>query len=80
MEETFEQSLQRIFGAKPGQRAAPVTPAATAESAPEKKNLAGQALDHFLRSQEFLKQGNWGGYGEEMKRVEALLKEMQNAR
>ncbi len=80
MEETFEQSLQRIFGAKPGQPAAPVAPATAAESAPEKKNLAGQALDHFRRSQEFLKQGNWGGYGEEMKRVEALLKEMQNAR
>jgi uncharacterized membrane protein (UPF0182 family) len=80
MEETFEQSLQRIFGAKPGQRAAPVAPVTAAESAPEKKNLAGQALDHFRRSQEFLKQGNWGGYGEEMKRVEALLKEMQNAR
>jgi flagellin-specific chaperone FliS len=45
----------------------------------EKKNLAAQALDHFRRSQEFLKQGNWSGYGEELKRVEALLKELQNA-
>ena len=77
MEETFEQSLQRIFGAKPGQQALAVAKAAAAEVAPEKKNLAAQALEHFHRSQEFLKQGNWSGYGEELKRVEALLKEMQ---
>ena len=79
MEETFDQSLQRIFGAKPGEQAMPVAKAPLTEGAPEKKNLAGQALDHFRRSQEYLKQGNWSGYGEELKRVEALLKEMQGA-
>jgi hypothetical protein len=42
--------------------------------------LARRALDHFQRSQEFLKQGNWAGYGEEMKKVESLLREMQNSR
>jgi hypothetical protein len=79
MEETLEQSLQRLFGAKPGQKqaqsAAPSTPAAT-----DDKNLGRRALEHFQRSQEFLKQGNWAGYGEEIKRVEALLKQMQNER
>ncbi len=29
------------------------------------------------RSQELLKQGNWAAYGEELKKVEGLLKEMQ---
>jgi hypothetical protein len=38
---------------------------------------ARQALDHFQRAQEFLRQGNWAGYGEELKRVEALLRQMQ---
>jgi uncharacterized protein len=79
MEETLDQSLQRIFGSKPGQEAVPVVKAATAAAAPEKKNLAAQALEHFRRSQEFLRQGNWSGYGEELKRVEALLREMQKA-
>jgi uncharacterized membrane protein (UPF0182 family) len=86
MEETFEQSLQRVFGSKPGQQTGPATQPVVAQGGPatvqgglEKKNLAAQALDHFRRSQESLKQGNWSGYGEEMKRVEALLKEMQNA-
>jgi uncharacterized membrane protein (UPF0182 family) len=86
MEETFEQSLQRVFGSKPGQQTAPAAQPIVAQGGPaaaqgglEKRNLAAQALDHFRRSQESLKQGNWSGYGEEMKRVEALLKEMQNA-
>jgi hypothetical protein len=80
MEETFEQSLQRLFGAKPGakqaQSAAPSASAATTDD----KNLGRRALEHFQRSQEFLKQGNWAGYGEEIKKVEALLKQMQNGR
>ena len=79
MEETFDQSLARVFGPKPDQPSRPVAQAASAVGAPEKKNLAGQAWDHFRRSQEYLKQGNWSGYGEELKKVEALLKEMQNA-
>jgi uncharacterized membrane protein (UPF0182 family) len=80
MEETLEQSLERLFGGKPGQTPArsmaPTAPTATTDD----KNLGRRALEHFQRSQEFLKQGNWSGYGEEMKRVEALLKQMQNDR
>lgn len=79
MEETFDQSLARVFGPKPGQQPQAVAKAAATEGDPEKKNLAAQAWDHFRRSQEFIKQGNWSAYGEELKRVEAILKEMQNA-
>jgi uncharacterized protein len=77
MEETLEQSLQRIFGGRADPQPAAVARAATTGT-PEKKNLPAQALEHFRRSQEFLKQGNWSGYGEELNKVEAILKEMQN--
>ncbi|MGH7816855.1 MAG: UPF0182 family protein [Candidatus Binatia bacterium] len=81
MEETLEQSMQRIFGAKMAPEAAPVaTAASTPEVSKESKNLPRQALENFQRSQEFLKQGNWAGYGDELKKVEALLKEMQKGR
>jgi uncharacterized membrane protein (UPF0182 family) len=79
MEETLERSLQTIFGTKPP--AALETPQVASTSAPQAapadKNLAGQALEHFRRSQDFLKQGNWAGYGEELKKVEALLREIE---
>lgn len=79
MEESLDQALQRIFGAKPATVAEP-TPQAASAPAPGAKgdqSLARQALDHYQRSQELLKQGNWAGYGEELKKVEALLREMQ---
>ncbi|HSK30696.1 MAG TPA: UPF0182 family protein [Candidatus Limnocylindria bacterium] len=79
MEETLEQSLARLFGTKPSQEAARVQPPTTAEPGAD-KSLAVQAMGHFQRAQEFLKQGNWAGYGEEMRRVEGLLKEMQQSK
>ena len=56
------------------------TPAAPVETANGGRDLARQALDHFQRSQERLRQGNWGGYGEELKKLETLLRQMQPGR
>ena len=81
MEETLEQSLQRIFGGKiTPQTASAVASAPATGGSKDDKNLPRQALEHFQRSQELLKQGNWGGYGDEMKKIESLLKEMQKGR
>jgi uncharacterized membrane protein (UPF0182 family) len=80
MEETLEQSLQRVFGAAPAKPAAQPIIAALSPPAKSDQTPARQALDHFQRAQEYLKQGNWSGYGEELKKVEALLREMQKDR
>jgi uncharacterized membrane protein (UPF0182 family) len=81
MEENLELALQRIFSG----RVAPVT--AQAEQAPPsagvagaEKSLASRAVEHFNRSQEFLRQRDWAGYGEEQKRLEAVLNEMLKGR
>ena len=77
MEESLEQSLQRIFGGRPAEaKAAAPAP----EAAGKEKGLARQALEHFARAQELLRQGNWAGYGDELKRIETLLKEMDKGR
>ena len=78
MEETLDQSLQRVFGGKASAEPLPM-PASVKEALIE-STLAQRALEHFSRSQEFLRQGNWAGYGEEQKRLEALLREMQQRR
>jgi uncharacterized membrane protein (UPF0182 family) len=81
MEENLELALQRIFSG----RVAPVTAAQAGQVAPSpgvagaEKSLASRAVEHFNRSQEFLRQRNWTGYGEEQKRLEAVLNEMQKA-
>jgi uncharacterized protein len=81
MEENLELALQRIFSG----RVAPVT-AQAGQVAPSpgvagaEKSLASRAVEHFNRSQEFLRQRNWAGYGEEQKRLEAILNEMEKGR
>lgn len=83
MEENLELALQKIFGDRPlsvTPTPAQATPAVGVEKAPESENPAREALQHFQRAQELLRQGNWAGYGEELKKVEALLQKMQNRR
>ncbi len=81
MEETLDQSLQRIFGGRPARETAPATQVTGhPEVAGKEKGLASRALEHYSRSQEFLRQGNWAGFGEELKKIEPLLKEMQKGR
>jgi uncharacterized membrane protein (UPF0182 family) len=78
MEETLEQSLQRIFGGRPVREATQV--ASAPEVAKGEKSPATRALEHYIRSQDFLRQGNLAGFGEELKRLESVLKEMQKGR
>jgi uncharacterized membrane protein (UPF0182 family) len=76
MEETLEQSLERIFGG----RSAPARAPEAREAVSKEKTLARQAAEHFARAQEYLRQGDWAAFGEELKRVESLLKEMEKSR
>ncbi len=77
MEETMDQALQRVFSATPAKEATQPVVAALPQTVKSDQTPARQALNHFQRAQDYLKQGNWSGYGDELKKVEALLKEMQ---
>ncbi|MGH7930646.1 MAG: UPF0182 family protein, partial [Candidatus Binatia bacterium] len=79
MEETLEQGLQRIFDGKPVSIQTPATAQAQKVTTVQ-SDTARQALDHFQRAQDSLRQGNWAAYGEELKKVEALLRQMQTKR
>jgi hypothetical protein len=76
MEETLEQSLQRLFAdgaAPPG-----TAPAALTSGIPKGvKELTQRALEHYERSIQFLRQGNWSAYGEELKKLESVLRGIQ---
>lgn len=78
MEKTLELSLQRLFGSTAGKETTQV--AMLPQVGKEEKNLASRALQHYVRSQEFLRQGDWAGFGEELKRLEALLKKLEQDR
>ena len=75
MEVTLKQSLARLFGEAVESEVAKKAPAT--EPSSETPDSARQALERYNRSLELLRQGNWSGFGQELKRLEGLLKGMQ---
>ena len=75
MEETLDLALQKIFGGGPMKDREPQAevkkPAAGVELSDRQTAL--EALGHFRKAQEFLRQGNWGGFGEELKKTGEIL-------
>jgi uncharacterized membrane protein (UPF0182 family) len=82
MEENLEASLSQIFGgpgrgpavarAEPGPTAGP--PQAREGGV---RGLVDQAWQQYSRAQDLLRQGNFAGYGEEVKRLEGTLKTLR---
>ncbi len=80
MEETLDAAMARVFGgAMRGPVTAMIPPGAAALPGVDSslKMLASRAYDHYTRAQELLRQGNFAGYGEEVKRLESALKELR---
>lgn len=79
MEENLEWSLQRIFGGERiRERLAPKL--AEAAPLPREKSLAEiaqEALEHYRKAKESLRQGNWAGYGEELQKMEESLQALE---
>ena len=76
MEENLELSLQRVFGGEliKEKEAPKMAVAVVREKEKPDRQLAGEALVHYHRALELLRQGNWGGYGEELKKMEETLR------
>jgi uncharacterized protein len=81
MESTLDAALVKVFGGTVS------TPAQTVETknipASEVKSVdinlsvfSKSALDHYTRAQEFVKQGNWAKYGEELNLLKKDLEKM----
>jgi uncharacterized membrane protein (UPF0182 family) len=79
MEDNLETSLQQIFGAKVMKEEK--YPAAETRATPAREKTDRQsaldALGHYRRAQEYLKLGNWASYGEELKRMDEILRAIE---
>jgi len=83
MEETLELALQRIFGGKavasPAPRAAAGAPAAASGAAAPRTPAAGlarEAMAIFERAVNLQRQGDWAGYGEELRKLQQVLQRL----
>ena len=78
MEENLELALQRLFG---GRKAAPAgvpSPAAAAspDMAASPSALAKEAMGIYEKAITLQRQGDWAGYGDELKKLGEVLKRM----
>ncbi|HZD40601.1 MAG TPA: UPF0182 family protein, partial [Terriglobales bacterium] len=78
MGETLDKSLQDLFGGHAPAEGPRAEVAAGSGEAQE--GLASRALEHYLKSKELLRREDWAGYGQELKKMEALLREMQKSK
>lgn len=76
MEENLELALQRLFGGKKNVSTAAAETATTADSQASPSALAKEAMGVYEKAITLQRQGNWSGYGEELRKLEALLKRM----
>ncbi len=74
MEENLELALQRLFGGK--KAAAAITSEVTADQKASPSVLAKEAMSIYEKAITLQRQGNWSGYGEELRRLEQVLKQM----
>lgn len=79
MEENLELSLQQVFGGELiREKLAPkVAVAAIPQKEKSERQIAVEALANYRKAQELLRQGNWAGYGEELKKMEEALKALE---
>ena len=75
MQENLESALAAIFGSHPA-IAAPSEEAPPAPSTGSAKDRIRSALSHFERAEELLRQGDWAGFGKELKETGAILKDL----
>lgn len=75
MEENLESALQRLFGGKKTAAVA-TTSSVVADLKASPAALAKEAMSVYEKATSLQKQGNWAGYGEELHKLEEILKRM----
>ncbi len=76
MRQTLDEALRAIFSAEnvpalQAEQAISGTPVTT--SLPE---MAAKALEHYNKAREYLKKGDWAGYGKELGQLQQILQNM----
>ncbi len=75
MEENLELALQRLFGGKKSV-AAVAARDASADAKASPTQLAKEAMAIYEKATTLQRQGNWAGYGEELRKLEQILRQM----
>ena len=75
MQETLEEAIAVIFEGKVPER--PVTPVIPVEDTGTTQELIKQAVEHYEKAQQFLKEGDLEGFGRELKLMGMILEKLK---
>jgi len=73
MEEKLDRALSRVLGAEIIEKDDVSSKAPLSEEISE---LGEQALKYYNNAKDYLRQGDWAGYGLELEKLESLLKQL----
>jgi hypothetical protein len=75
MEERLDRALSRVLGREIvlGTNVSAVIPQTGATS-----DLGARALEYYDKAKEYLRQGDWAGYGRELDKLESILKQLSS--
>ncbi|MGB4599116.1 MAG: UPF0182 family protein [Trichlorobacter sp.] len=76
MEETLELALQRVFGGRQPAAVAAATQPDGVHKAASTSELARQAMASYEKAINLQRQGDWSGYGEELRNLQRVLKQL----
>ena len=73
MEEKLDHALSRVLG---GKIIAKDDVSAKVSDPGEISDLGEQALKYYINAKDYLRQGDWAGYGRELEKLESILKQL----
>jgi uncharacterized membrane protein (UPF0182 family) len=74
MEKTLDQALSRVLWSEVSHKRkelSPITP-----ETEEISDFGVRALEHYNRAKDYLRDGNWAGYGRELEKLENILEQL----
>jgi uncharacterized protein len=84
MDETLEKSLNRIFGQEVRKAREEGTPVPPPPGSPQPQqplqSLGASAWEYYQKARNALKQENWAAYGQALKDLEGILKQMKEGK
>jgi len=76
MEKTLAECLNAIYAGLPAEDELPATAPSTPEKPDRLAELAQLAQEHYDKAQEYLKEGDWAGWGEELAKMAEVLRQL----
>jgi uncharacterized membrane protein (UPF0182 family) len=80
MKETLEEALQTVFSIVGEQAIAPSQLVANQTGSPVLSAQAREALDHYNKALDYLKQDNWSDFGSELQHMKSVLQQMAESK